>query len=664
MPNQEMLHMNHGFYSAWRTFTEKSILERELIRPVIADSWLRSQAYGIDPYTKIIEVKLTEKSLFNRIDSYKDLLETVEPYINSLYKLVNGSGLIVRLADEEGYILASIGDEELIKECGNLNIFLGCCVREDVIGTNAIGTALAIGEAIQVFAAEHFCRQYHGWTSSAAPIKGTAGRIIGVLSVTGSHEKVHPHTLGMVVAACEAIENQLKFNRMNRRLMLANQHFRAIMESISDGLISVNNEGKIMDINLMARKLLNVSEKQVLLKSIALILTKESENKINKVLENGRGLIEEEFCFKMKNGKMLFCITTVTPIKDQVSNKVEWIVMTFRELKKVHNLINKIVGSEARFVFEDILGDSHQILETKRIAIIAARNNSTVLLQGESGTGKELFAQAIHNSSSRKNGPFIFINCGAIPRELVASELFGYVEGAFTGAKRGGHPGKFELADGGTIFLDEIGDMPLDAQVSLLRVLETKEIVRVGGHNVIPVNVRVIAATHKDLREEVEKGNFRQDLYYRLNVTPIQIPPLRQRKEDLKLLIDYFIEKFSKTFYKDITGISNSFYSILKNYDWPGNVRELQNVLQQIMNYVDDGEVLGPQHIPTSFSTTKASSKVSAIKALMSLDEVEKKAIIETLEKLEGNIAQTAKILGISRSSLYRKLEKYKIQMS
>lgn len=664
MPNQEMLHMNHGFYSAWRTFTEKSILERELIRPVIADSWLRSQAYGIDPYTKIIEVKLTEKSLFNRIDSYKDLLETVEPYINSLYKLVNGSGLIVRLADEEGYILASIGDEELIKECGNLNIFLGCCVREDVIGTNAIGTALAIGEAIQVFAAEHFCRQYHGWTSSAAPIKGTAGRIIGILSVTGSHEKVHPHTLGMVVAACEAIENQLKFNRMNRRLMLANQHFRAIMESISDGLISVNNEGKIMDINLMARKLLNVSEKQVLLKSIALILTKESENKINKVLENGRGLIEEEFCFKMKNGKMIFCITTVTPIKDQVSNKVEWIVMTFRELKKVHNLINKIVGSEARFVFEDILGDSHQILETKRIAIIAARNNSTVLLQGESGTGKELFAQAIHNSSSRKNGPFIFINCGAIPRELVASELFGYVEGAFTGAKRGGHPGKFELADGGTIFLDEIGDMPLDAQVSLLRVLETKEIVRVGGHNVIPVNVRVIAATHKDLREEVEKGNFRQDLYYRLNVTPIQIPPLRQRKEDLKLLIDYFIEKFSKTFYKDITGISNSFYSILKNYDWPGNVRELQNVLQQIMNYVDDGEVLGPQHIPTSFSTTKAASKVSAIKALMSLDEVEKKAIIETLEKLEGNIAQTAKILGISRSSLYRKLEKYKIQMS
>ncbi len=664
MPNQEMLHKNHGFYVAWRAYTEKNILESELIRNVIADSWVRSHTYGINPHAKTIEVKLTDEALNDKYNQYHDFLETAKPFINSLYRLVGSSGLIVRLADEGGYILSSISDEELVKKHGNLNIIPGCCAREDVIGTNAIGTSLAIGEAIQVFAAEHYCRQYHGWTSSAAPIRDVKGKIIGILSLTGSHEKVHPHTLGMVVAACEAIENQIKFNSMNRQLMLANQHFHAIMESISEGLISINNEGHITDINLMARKMLNVTEKQVVSNSLSMIMTKESEKKIYNVLGTGLGLIEEEIHLKTKAGKTIFCISTITPIKDQVNHRVEGIVMTFRELKKVHNLINKIVGAEARFVFEDILGDSNQIIETKKIGVLAARNNSTVLLQGESGTGKELFAQAIHNFSARKSGPFIFINCGAIPRELVASELFGYVEGAFTGAKRGGHPGKFELADGGTIFLDEIGDMPLDAQVSLLRVLETKEVVRVGGHNVIPVNVRVIAATHRDLKNEVEKGNFRQDLYYRLNVTPIKIPPLRERKEDLKLLIDYFIEKFSKTFYKEILGINSNFYHILKSYDWPGNVRELQNVLQQIMNFVDDGEVLGPQHIPSSFSTLKEMNAGKMVKSLLTLDEVEKNTIIDTLQQLEGNISKTAKTLGISRSSLYRKLEKYNIYTS
>ena len=663
MPNQEMLHKNHGFYAAWRAFTERNILERDLIRSVIADSWVRSRSYHINPHTRIIEVKLTDEELSQKLKHYHDFLEIVKPFISSLYKLVGSSGLIVRLADAEGYILSSIADEDLVQKHGNLNITPGCCAREDVIGTNAIGTALAIGEAIQVFAAEHYCRQYHGWTSSAAPIRNVKGKVIGILSLTGSHEKVHPHTLGMVVAACEAIENQLKFNSMNRQLMLANQHFHAIMESISDGLISINNEGNITDINLMARKMLNVTEKQVIGNSLSLILAKDSEKKIMNVLETGFGLIEEEIHLKTKTGKTIFCISTITPIKDQINHRVEGIVMTFRELKKVHNLINKIVGAEARFVFEDILGDNTQIIEAKRIGMMAARNNSTVLLQGESGTGKELFAQAIHNSSARRKGPFIFINCGAIPRELVASELFGYVEGAFTGAKRGGHPGKFELADGGTIFLDEIGDMPLDAQVSLLRVLETREVVRVGGHNVIPVNVRVIAATHKDLKNEVEKGNFRQDLYYRLNVTPIRIPSLRERKEDLKLLVDYFIEKFSKTFYKEIPGISSNFYQVLKSHDWPGNVRELQNVLQQIMNFVDDGEVLGSQHIPSSFSVSKEIHGGKAMKSLLTLDEVERITIMDTLQQLEGNVAKTAKTLGISRSSLYRKLEKYNIRV-
>ena len=227
------------------------------------------------------------------------------------------------------------------------------------------------------------------------------------------------------------------------------------------------------------------------------------------------------------------------------------------------------------------------------------KTDATILLQGESGTGKEMFAQAIHNASRRKDRPFVFLNCGAIPRDLVSSELFGYVEGAFTGAKRGGHPGKFELADGGTIFLDEIGDMPLDAQISLLRVLEDHKVVRVGGNDVIPINVRVIAASNKDLKKEVELEKFRSDLFYRINVMPIYISSLRERKEDIKIFIDYFSEKFSESNENHIKKISASFYEGMINYDWPGNVRELQNVMQLVLNVAENNSVLTGKNLPS-----------------------------------------------------------------
>lgn len=223
------------------------------------------------------------------------------------------------------------------------------------------------------------------------------------------------------------------------------------------------------------------------------------------------------------------------------------------------------------------------------MAKLAASSVSTVLLNGESGTGKELFAQAIHNASSRRRGPFIAINCGALPRDLIESELFGYDEGAFTGARKGGQLGKFEFANGGTIFLDEIGDMPLETQVKLLRVLQERQITRLGGHKAIPVDIRVIAATNRNLEQLVEQGNFRSDLFYRLNVMSITIPPLRERAEDTVLLTQNMLRKISKKLNKKIVRISTGFFQSIRNYSWPGNVRQLENVLERCINLVDDG---------------------------------------------------------------------------
>ncbi len=662
MPNEELLMQNKNLYKAWQMFLKKEMIEDGTVRDVVVKSWKRSKEYGVNPLKGNIDVQLDKKSLDKKYREFMPLVETSKPFMDSLYKIVEKSGLLVRLTDKDGYVLEFIGDKSLSEKYGDLNVYRGCNVKEEVIGTNAIGTALHTGSPIQILGAEHYGKQYHGWGSSACPIRNEYEEIIGILSMTGPLEKVQTHTLGMVVAAAEAIENELKLDHINNQLKIANKHFHAIMESISEGLICINNESIITDMNLFARKMLFLKEEDVIGKSINTILYNENKDRIIKAIKKGQKYEEEEIYLKKKTGKKILCMATFTPIKDTSNKKLEGVVITFREAKVVHSLINRIVGAEARFTFDDILGNSYQIEEAIEMAKKSSNYNTTVLLNGESGTGKELFAQSIHNASSRKNRPFIFLNCGAIPRDLVASELFGYVEGAFTGAKRGGHPGKFELADGGTIFLDEIGDMPLDTQANLLRVLETREIVRVGGHEVIPVNVRVIAATHKDLEREVELGNFRQDLYYRLNVMPIKIPPLRERKEDVKALTDYFLEKFCIRMEKRIVGVSTSFYRGMIKYNWPGNVRELQNVMQQIINMADDKDTLTYKNIPNYIKPNNISNNLETTNRLLSLEDIEKITIEKTVNEVGGNLSLASRILGISRSSLYRKIYKYNLE--
>ncbi|MEJ8553824.1 sigma-54-dependent Fis family transcriptional regulator [Tepidibacter sp. Z1-5] len=661
MPTEILLGKNEDSIKAWRKFIKTGELDYDLIRPIIAKSWLRSKAYKIDPFVNNEVLKLNERELRKRKEESKRLIEIAKPFMNSLYKIVEDKGLVTRLADGEGYILEFMGNSDLIDTYKDLNIEMGSNIGEKNMGTNALSLAIINKEPIQVLGGEHYCKMYHNWSSSACPIKDEYGNVVGVLSVTGPYEKVHPHTLGMVVASGEAIENQLKVNDMNKKLSMTNKHLFAIMESISEGLLGIDNKGIIKDINLFARKLLSLDEKDIIGRNISELISEKNNKIVISVINKGKKYEETEIYFKNKKGQRIYCIVSLTPIKDCDTDEVEGVVVTFRKAKTIHNLVNKIIGAEAIFTFDDIIGKSDIIQEAKRISKKTARANTTILLQGESGTGKELFAQSIHNESPRKNKPFVFLNCGAIPRELVASELFGYVEGAFTGAKRGGHPGKFELADEGTIFLDEIGDMPLDTQVNLLRVLETKSIVRVGGHSVIPTDVRVIAATHKNLKEEVEKGNFREDLYYRLNVMPITTPSLRHRKEDIDLLVEYFLGKFSKKMNKTIGPINESFYKYVKSYDWPGNVRELQNVMQLVVNMVEEGEIIEYKHLPSYIKPSNLCKKIGIKEELLTLAEIEKIAIIKTLEDVNGNIALASKTLGIGRSTLYRKIEKYNI---
>lgn len=662
LPVKKLLNKNEDIINKWKLFVTEGILNKEGIRDVIAESWKRSKDYGINPFVEDFSVRLGKEELDKRYKEFTPLLDTAKPFMDSLYKIVKDTDFIIRLTDRDGYVLEHIGEEKIVNMYTSLGLCDGYNIREEIIGTNALGIALITGEPIQVLGGEHYIQEHHKLTSSACPIKDKNGQMLGVLSITGNYELVHPHTLGMVVAAAEAIEKEIKLEERNRELKLINERFYQITESISEGIIRIDSAGSIVSINRFARKLLSFKENDIIGKDFKYMLSSDNRAEIIRGISNCRKYEEEEIYFKTRTGRKKTCIANVTPIKSINSKGLEGAVITLREVKMVHSLVNKIVGANAKFTFNDILGNSDSIRQAIKMASISANTNTTILLQGESGTGKEMFAQAIHNESDRRDYPFVFLNCGAIPRELVSSELFGYIEGAFTGAKRGGHPGKFELADGGTIFLDEIGDMPLDAQVSLLRVLEDRKVVRVGGHDVIPIDVRVIAATNKDLCEEVELGNFRRDLFYRINVMTINTPSLRERKEDVRIFIDYFFDKFSRSIGKNVKGVGQSFYKGMMNYNWPGNVRELQNVIQTVVNVVENNSVLTYKNIPSYVKPKELSNHINSKVQLLTLDEIEKSAISKTIQELNGNIAAAAKILGIGRSTMYRKMKKYNIE--
>ncbi len=317
-------------------------------------------------------------------------------------------------------------------------------------------------------------------------------------------------------------------------------------------------------------------------------------------------------------------------------------------------------GNSIRFTFDQIIGQNEYLQQVITMCKKVARNNSTILLNGETGTGKEMIAQSIHYESNRSEGPFVAVNCAAIPAELIESELFGYDDGAFTGARKGGSPGKFELANGGTIFLDEIGDMSARAQVSVLRVLQEKQLCRIGGRQSKPVDVRVIAATHRNLQDMVEKGLFRQDLFFRLNVVNIYIPPLRNRRGDVELLMNYFMEKYKNILGRPQLKISREAIQRLLSYSWPGNVRELENIIEGLVNVVE-GEIIYPEHLPQVL--TEDNANFVSVKKGMTLKDMEREAIIQAVKDCAGSLSAAALKLDIGRSTLYRKIKEYEIDL-
>jgi transcriptional regulator of acetoin/glycerol metabolism len=538
-------------------------------------------------------VSLITSDLKVLTEQQREFLRVARPHMKKLYESVKGMGFIVILADAEGIILDMFGDRKMFNLAESVSIVPGSSCSEKAIGTTSLGVCLVNRTPIQIFSREHYCQLYHDWCCSAAPIFDRQGNLLGTLDLSNNNEKLHhPLILSLVETTARAIEMELDFRRVHADFNKSYHYFKAIVNSVPEALVFFDSQGTITHINNTASKILGVSS---------------------------QGYV---------------------------------IVGTLKEIKEVTG------GSSiaAPYTFDDLIYSSREMEELVRNAKNISFKDTTILIQGESGTGKEIIAQAIHNYSPRLNRPFIAVNCAALPKDLIQSELFGYEEGTFTGAKKGGKAGKFELANGGTIFLDEIGDMPLTVQTNLLRVLQEKYIVRVGGSRIIPLDVRIIAATNKNLLKEVENGRFRNDLYYRLAVFVLNIPPLRERKEDLEVLLQHFIRKHaSSQGTAESIIISPQVRRIILAYDWPGNVRELENTVIYFLNSMK-GSTVTVNDLPPAL---KAGADVAV--NLKTLEELEKQNIIQTLKQCNRNITLAAASLGITRATLYRKIKKYKI---
>ncbi len=647
----------------WQEFIRSGQILTGSVRPEILNSWHRCQAFGVDPEDGVSHQLLSDGEIYLLLDRHKAYLDIVRHFMKRLYEFVKGSGFIVLLAEERGYVMENLGDSATLELAARVNLIKGACWAEEEGGTNGIGTALALKKPFQVSGREHFCRKLHTWTCSAAPFFAESGELIGVLQMSGPASETHQHTLGMVVAAVEAISYQIRVRSRNSDLSVLNDRLNNIFQTMSDGAIIIDQTGAVTQINPVAKKFLGAG---ILGRSIDELIG--ADTALLKFIQAGRTYKDQEIILETAYGD-IHALVTVKPVSNEFGELTGGVIF-FNPINKMKKLVNRFGGAQATFSFSDLIGRHETFKKALRLAERAAGNTSHVLLQGESGTGKELLAQAIHNRSLRRKGPFLALNCASLPRDLIASELFGYASGAFTGASPKGRPGKFEMAAGGTLFLDEIGDMPLDQQASLLRVLQDKQITRLGSDRVISVDVRVICATNRDLREEVAKGNFRKDLYYRLNVILVQVPALRERGDDVLFLFDYFLQKIAGKLNLAVSQVDSAVRDCLRAYSWPGNVRELENVVEKMLNLAEAGRI-SIAHLPAEILAHVGSVAAVPMPAGISdnpdknykqmLGESERRILLDLLQEHHGNVSRIARAMGVSRNTIYRKMRLHEI---
>ncbi|NLL51474.1 MAG: sigma 54-interacting transcriptional regulator [Peptococcaceae bacterium] len=645
----------------------------------VAASWIRSKKMGINPLKKATEPHLTPTEHRKVLNDNRALIDIVRPIINTFKDMaVLTSGYILYLCEKNGAFLLQEGDMMRVPTDGLI-------WNENTVGTNVHSLSMRLKKPVQLMGPEHYLVALENIIASAAPIMDESGEAIATLILSQplvekpweeGFEDWRSHTLGLITSIAAAVEAQMKLNKSNQKLqesyndlrkvndnlMTAHNTLEATLAFIDEGIITIDRRGIIIHINQEGLRILKIKPDEIGTRNIQDFLGKHS--RVMSLVSKGKKVDVEETIF-VKNDEQPYVIN-IRPVINPSSKDVDAAVLRLNHTEKINAMVAKRSGSIVRYRFEDIIGKDTGLKKVVDLARRFAHSPENVLLIGESGSGKELFAQAIH-TESRPQGPFMAVNCAALPRELIESELFGYEGGSFTGAERSGRPGKIELAHGGTLFLDEIGDMPLELQAVLLRTIEDKQVMRVGGRRYNKVDFRLIAATNRNLYNMVKENQFREDLYFRLSVLTINIPPLRARKEDIEILSKYFIETYCQKQGWKVPTLSPAAQARINEYEWPGNVRQLQNAMIYAVNTTLNDTIMAedlPSYINLEIVPTKVDGGEDYFNddEALSLQNIERNAIKAAMLRAENYIPAAAEILGISKSTLYRKLKEYEIQ--
>lgn len=624
-------------------------IDGSIVPEDILNAWLRCRKLGLNPFKKPVPPILSDARLWALREGHKPMIQSAKPVMDHFCDFNAARRSLVCLFSREGALLEVRANAGYQKPAQSFRLLSGAVWTEETVGANAIGLVVTLQKPVRFFGPQHYMRAYHGETACAAPIFDARRRFIGGIALIASSYSADPHGLGMTVSMARAIESDIKKTEELEKSRTAASYHQAVLHAVPDAMIAVGEDGLITFINATARKLLRLDPHTEGGRMRDLLYAGNAA--LFRIVEGEKTVADQPVRIASSSGFNDFFVTS-SHIRS-ASGKTVGKMILLKEAEAAPKATVRPGGAKALFHFNEICGQNNRFVRTLHHLQLAAKSDSNVLLLGESGTGKDVFAQAIHSGGTRKNGPYIAINCASIPRDLIANELFGHSEGAFTGSRRGGNTGKFEAADCGTLFLDEIAETSLEFQAALLRVVEEKAIVRVGGTSVRPVDVRIIAATNKNILEEIRKGNFRSDLYYRLNVFTIEMTPLRDRKDDIPLLIDNFIKKYGGATGRNITRISDSVLRILSSYPWPGNIRELQNVIERMIN-VAQGEELSADLIPDEILHWQYQDGGSDPSATAR----EKEAIMQMMGIgiPRNKIAQK---MNMARSTFYRKLKGY-----
>lgn len=637
----------------WRAFVARGdIRGLTNVRREVLESWLRSRQAGVDPFRSQVVAVSTEE-LTERRKRQQALLDVAVPLLRMVAESIRGSGFRVDLFDGDLILLEQFGDDDVLHESAQLGSYPGVDKSEHVVGTSAINLCVWLREPVQIAGAEHYCRALHHWTCSAAPIVNRDGSVVAVINIAGQSHLVHRHTLGMVAALAKAVEFSLRQNELRNEVEERNQYLRAVIDSIDDSLVVVDRNGVVTFSNQAAEQAAGAAHAVRPGTSVSQFCG--DGNPFIRAIETGMDVPHAEVVFGRQQPRRRY-FGSIKLVRGS-SGAVVGAVGLLKGMRSAAAMMKEVGGLKARFTFDDLVGEDPRfqaaVALARRVAALPVR---VVLLVGETGTGKELFAQAMHNASPFSGGPFVAINCAAIPSELIESELFGYEEGAFTGARRGGMIGKFELAEGGTLFLDEVTSAPLALQAKLLRVIETGSFMRVGGKEEIAVRARIIVAAQPVIFRALSSGDFRSDLYYRISGVTIKLPPLRERSSDVPVLARYFVAKHARLLGIAEPELDPGVMRMLMSYQWPGNVRQLENTIERalVTAHAFGSKVVKPEHIvlEATVSTTER------VRGSLSLRSAERQWILEALNQHQS-LAACARALGISRNTLYRKMKQY-----